>query len=142
MKRFLTEWLGSWSWQGILTATVIFAVTFAISLALVSVVLVKLPADYFSETSERKFLDNRSQWTRTVAILGKNLLGLLLVLVGIVLSLPGVPGQGILTILLGIMLLDFPGKRDLERKIVTRPKVRQAIDQLRERFGKQPMVLD
>jgi hypothetical protein len=79
---------------------------------------------------------------RVVAILGKNLLGAVLVLLGIVLSLPGVPGQGILTILLGVMLLDFPGKRDLERKIVGRPKVREAIDRLRKRFGKQPLVLD
>ena len=42
-------------------------------------------------------------------MIGKNMAGVLLVVLGILLSLPGVPGQGILTILLGIMLLDFPG---------------------------------
>ena len=42
-------------------------------------------------------------------VIGKNILGLFLVALGVVLSLPGVPGQGLLTILLGIMLLDFPG---------------------------------
>jgi hypothetical protein len=75
-------------------------------------------------------------------MVGKNLLGAFLVLLGIVLSLPGVPGQGILTILIGVMLLDFPGKRDLERKLVSRPKVREGIDRLRQRFGKPPLVLE
>jgi hypothetical protein len=32
-------------------------------------------------------------------------------------SVPGVPGQGLLTILLGVMLLDFPGRRSLELKV-------------------------
>jgi hypothetical protein len=40
---------------------------------------------------------------------------------GIILALPGVPGQGILTVLIGVMLLEFPGKRRLERAIVGRP---------------------
>ena len=61
---------------------------------------------------------------------------------GIVLSLPGVPGQGILTILLGIMLLDFPGRRKLEHKLVSRPQVLKTINKLRHRFGKPPLVLD
>ena len=63
-------------------------------------------------------------------------------MIGIVLSLPGVPGQGLLTILLGIMLLDFPGRRKLEVKILSRPQVFKAINKLRHRFGKPPLKLD
>jgi hypothetical protein len=55
---------------------------------------------------------------------------------------PGVPGQGVLTILLGIMLLDFPGKRALETRIVGRPRVNGAVNALRARFGKPPLILD
>nr|ALS89658.1 putative transmembrane protein (PGPGW) [uncultured bacterium] len=66
----------------------------------------------------------------------------MLVVLGVVMSIPGVPGQGILTILLGVMLLDFPGKRNFERKLVTRPQVRNAINKLRHRFGKPELVLD
>jgi len=62
-----------------------------------------------------------------------------LVGLGIVLSLPGIPGQGVLTILLGIMISDFPGKERLERKIVSYPKVLEALNKLRERFGKPPL---
>jgi hypothetical protein len=87
-------------------------------------------------------LKNQSPVVRVLAIIGKNLLGVVLVVLGILLSLPGVPGQGVLTILLGIMLLDFPGRRRFERWIVGWPKVFNAINKLRQRFDKPPLVLD
>ena len=142
MTKSFVELLGLLTWQTVLMAATIFVVTFALSLSLVSLILVKLPADYFSASSERRFWDDRARWARTLGMVGKNLLGAFLVLLGIVLSLPGVPGQGILTILIGVMLLDFPGKRDLERKLVSRPRVRDGIDRLRRRFGKPPLVLE
>ena len=77
-----------------------------------------------------------------VEVIGKNLLGFLLVALGIVLSIPGVPGQGLLTILLGVMLLDFPGKLTLERKLLSRPEVVRTINKLRGRFEKPPLELD
>jgi hypothetical protein len=58
------------------------------------------------------------------------------------LSLPGVPGQGILTILLGLIMLDIPGKRPLEARIIKRPTVLSAINRLRARFKKPPLVID
>jgi len=72
---------------------------------------------------------------------GKNLLGLVLVALGVVLSVPGVPGQGLLTILIGIILLDFPGKRALVQRLVGRPAVLGAINRLRARFRRPPMEL-
>jgi len=59
-----------------------------------------------------------------------------------VLSLPGVPGQGLLTVLLGIMLLDFPGRHRLEQKLLSKPSIVNTINKLRERFGKQPLQLN
>ena len=60
---------------------------------------------------------------------------------GALLSLPGIPGQGLLTILIGLILLDFPGKRGLERRLVSRPSVLAAINRLRARFGRPAMEL-
>ena len=120
----------------------IFLVTFSANLALVSLILVKIPADYFQDTGKKKFLAKQSPVVRVLAIIGKNVAGVLLVILGVLLSLPGVPGQGILTILLGIMLLDFPGRRSLERRIVGWPKVFNAINKLRRRFDKPPLVLE
>jgi hypothetical protein len=53
-----------------------------------------------------------------------------------------VPGPGVLTVLLGVMLLDFPGKRALELKLVSRAQVRRGIDRVRKRFDKPPLLLD
>lgn len=134
--------IGLPSWQNILIGVLVFLVTFTVSLAIVSFIVVRIPADYFHKDHPRDLWSDRHPAVRFLGFLAKNLLGLVLVVLGILMSIPGVPGQGILTILLGIMLLDFPGKRDLERKIVGRPQVLNAINKLRHRFGKTELVLD
>jgi hypothetical protein len=140
----LTDYIHSWglTWGQVIFAAGFSVVTFVGSLAVVTFVLVKLPANYFHSSHEREFLTERHPVLRMVGIVAKNILGLVLVGAGIVMSLPGVPGQGVLTILLGIMLLDFPGKRDLEVRIVRRPRVFQAINGVRSRFEKPPLYLD
>jgi hypothetical protein len=40
------------------------------------------------------------------------------------------------------MLLDFPGRRNLEYKLVSRPSVFRTINKLRHRFGKSNLTLD
>jgi hypothetical protein len=142
MLEWGTEVLSSITLRGALLSLLLFVVTFAASLAIVSLVLVKLPSTYFSRSHDREFLANRSPIVRGLGTIGKNLLGVVLVVVGILLSLPGVPGQGMLTILLGIMLLDFPGKLRFEYWLVSRPKILDAINKLRHRFSKPALVLD
>jgi hypothetical protein len=142
MFELTTDFLNSITLQGALLSFLVFVITFATSLAIVSLVLVKLPATYFKRSHDRTFLVNHPPIVRVLAIIGKNLLGGVLVVVGIVLSLPGVPGQGALTILLGIMLLDFPGKQRFEYWLVSRPKILNAINKLRHRFSKPELVLD
>ena len=138
----LTFILGPITLRGVLLGSLLFLVTFSINLAIVSFVLVKIPANYFSKDHSRAFLSDRPPVIRYLGVVGKNLLGALLVALGIILSVPGVPGQGILTILLGIMLLDFPGRRSLEHKLVSRPSVFKTINKLRHKFGKPALVLD
>jgi hypothetical protein len=133
---------GSITWQSVLVGVLLFVVTFAISLAIVSFIMVKIPADYFRKDKPRELWAERHPVVRFLGIFVKNLLGVVLVVLGIIMSIPGVPGQGILTILLGIMLLDFPGKRDLEHRLVSRPRVFNAINKLRHRFGKDSLVLE
>jgi len=128
--------------KGILLGVLLFVVTFSINLAIVSFVLVKIPADYFKKDNPHTFLLERHPVIRYLALFGKNLLGVLLVALGIVLSVPGVPGQGLLTILLGIMLLDFPGRRSLEYRLVSRPSIFKTINKLRHRFGKPDLVIE
>ena len=53
-----------------------------------------------------------------------------------------VPGQGVLTILVGVLLCDFPGKRTLERKLVVRPLALSTINKIRLRYKRPPIVLE
>lgn len=144
MIDWLTQLIQGWglTWGQVLFGVALSVLTFVLSIAVVTVVLVKLPANYFHSSHDREFLVHRHPILRAVGIFAKNLLGLVLVGAGIVMSLPGVPGQGVLTILLGIMLLDFPGKRALETRIISRPRVNGAVNSLRTRFGKPPLLLD
>ena len=51
------------------------------------------------------------------------------------------PGQGILTLLVALMLLDFPGKRRLELWLVRRRGLVRGIDWIRERGGRDALRL-
>jgi hypothetical protein len=136
--RWLIEDL---TWGGVFFGASLFLVTIVGSLLVAGFLLVKLPPTYFQEFHSRDVWVDRHPVLRLTARCGKNVLGALLVGVGIVLALPGVPGQGLLTILVGLMLLDLPGKRRVERRIVGRPRILRAINRLRKRFGPPPLVL-
>ena len=123
-----------------LIGIVIFIVSFVATWGLIVWFVVSLPADYFSQ-NDRQRPANRASVSHWVRVFLRNMGAVALIVLGILLMLPGVPGQGLLTVLLGIMLSDFPGKVRLERKIVSYPKVREALNRLRQRFGKPPLVM-
>jgi len=126
--------------EALLWGAALFVGSSLLSLAVVTAVLVSLPSDYFGARAPDAAIP-RSPVLRAVWRIGKNLLGLALVALGLLLSLPGVPGQGVLTVLIGIMLMDIPGKRAFERRLAARPAVLGAINRLRARFGRPPMEL-
>jgi len=144
MIDWLTRTIHGWglSWGQVLLGAALSVVMFLGSSVVVTFVLVKLPANYFHSSHEREFLVERHPALRAVGIVAKNLFGFVLVILGVIMAVPGVPGPGVLSILLGIMLLDFPGKRTLETRIVGRPRVFNAINSLRARFDKPPLILD
>jgi hypothetical protein len=124
-----------------LIGVAIFLISLVLSTGIAVAFLVQLPADYFTRNRESRGRERFGavQWLR---FFGKNLVALVVIAVGIVLSVPGIPGQGVLTILLGIMLADFPGKQKLERKLIGMPSVLSAVNRLRKRFKKPPLVID
>ncbi len=110
------------------------------SLALIPVLLVRMPADYFAR-SESPF----ASWRRRhplaggVLLVARNVLGAALLLAGLAMMV--LPGQGIITVLVALTLLNFPGKRRLELWIIRRRQVRGAIDWIRGRAGRPPLVV-
>lgn len=139
---WLSEFWASITLNQILVGVGLFLLSLGFSFFIIGLVMVKIPANYFSSHYTRDFLPGKPWLVRWSAVILKNLLGIFLILLGIVLSLPGVPGQGILTILLGLIMLDIPGKRPIEARIIKRPAVRDAINNLRARFNKPPLILD
>ena len=103
-------------------------------------ILIRLPQDYFCESHPRTWLKDRHPVLRLIALALKNFVGWILLLGGIAMLV--LPGQGLLTILIGVSLMDFPGKRAIERKLVSRPLVLQAINRVRERFDRPPLVIE
>ena len=127
---------------GVIVGTILFVGTFLGSIALVVFFLIRLPPTYFHPSHDRRWMDEQHRVVRCCGIIVKNIIGAILVVLGIVMSLPGIPGQGILTVLVGMMLLDFPGKREWEYTIVSRPRFLRVINQLRKKFSKPPLVLE
>jgi hypothetical protein len=107
------------------------------TLLLVPWLLIKLPPDYFDTRVPRPWMPHHSPAARTAGLIAKNVLGLIFLAAGVAMLV--LPGQGILTLLLGVSLVDFPGKRRVEAWIVGKKLVLQGINALRTKFGKPPL---
>lgn len=146
MERFSTFWqwiLRFWeslTWGGIALGSVFLLMSVVVSYAVVILVMVKIPADYFSPHYASDLSKSKSFFVRWGAVIFKNLMGVLLILLGIAMTVG--PGPGLLTILIGLIMIDIPGKRPLEAKIIQRPAVLSAINNLRARYNKSPLVMD
>jgi hypothetical protein len=136
------EFLSRIDLKSVLIGGGIFVAGVALSIALAAAVLVRMPADYFQGDGRDHLLASRPPWKRILLRVGKNALGVLLVVLGVVLSVPGVPGQGFLTILIGLTLIDFPGKRKLEIRIMRNHMMLAGANAIRRRFHKAPFELD
>jgi hypothetical protein len=128
--------------QHAILATLLFVATLVISFAVSLIILIRLPPDYVRVPRAQSFQDATRGIFFRIGIVLKNLLGAILIVFGAILSLPGMPGQGLLTVLVGVILLDFPGKRRLLYKILSRPFLLRSINRLRTKFSRPPLVID
>jgi len=109
---------------------VLSAVAFVATLVIVPMVLARMPKDYFvCEAPVRRH--------HPVLRALKNVLGVALVLMGIAMLV--LPGQGLLTIVLGLGLIDFPGRRRIEIAVIRRPNVIKSVNALRRKMGREPL---
>lgn len=136
MFEFVQNW-GHGNETLLLVVALISLVVFVVGLLVTPVVVVRLPADYFLRESNS--FDQRSQINLLRRIL-KNLLGVLLVFSGFVMLF--LPGPGVMVLLIGLALMDFPGKRKLLVKLLLQPKVSSVINRLRQKRGEAPLILE
>lgn len=131
-----------WTPQQIGFAALVFVVSTLITTGIVAAFIVLIPPDHLVASERGVSRTIESPLLQISWRILKNLLGVVLVVVGVLLSFPGVPGQGLLTIFVGILMLDIPGKRGLELRIVRRPRIRKTMNRLRARFDRAPLELD
>ena len=123
------------------TLAVCSALAFVASVVLVPWYFCRIPADHYvqRERPSLVFVPPGSLLRPFVRI-GKNLLGALLVLLGFLMLF--LPGQGVLTMAVGVLLLDIPGKRRLQHWLISRRAIHRAINALRKRAGQPPLELE
>ena len=141
---------GIWEWVvrfwesltwGIVAWGLLFTIiTIVASYGLIVIGMIKIPADYFSSTYVRKINTENHFSVRWTAFIVKNVIGFILVIAGIIMIFT--PGPGVPTILLGLIMMDIPGKRPLEARLIQRPMVLSAVNDLRAKYKKPPLVMN
>lgn len=111
-----------------------------LSLAITSWIVIKIPADYFHPRRRVKIsIQSKHPILGQLLTGAKNLLGFVLILLGILMLI--LPGQGIVTMLIGLFVMNFPGKYKLERKLVSLPKVLNSLNYIRSMAKKDPLFI-
>ena len=119
----------------------IILVPFLGTLVIVPWLAVRLPADYFLR-NERRALWRRGPLLpfQVLLLVLKNILGVAFILIGIAMLV--LPGQGLLTILIGLLLVNFPGKFQCERWLVSQKPVLNSINWLRQRYRREKLLIN
>lgn len=116
---------------------VVSAVTLVASALFIPWMVARVPADYFTRGHHSAPWKDKHPIVRALLLAAKNVFGLLLVGLGILMLV--LPGQGVLTIVAGIALIDFPGRHAVVHWLVCRKPVLNGMNWLRKRSGHEPL---
>jgi hypothetical protein len=116
--------------------------SFIVSIVGVPWYVKRLPEDFFSRREQERFGYDRPARTVTDRLLtiARNAVGVVLVVAGIAMLV--LPGQGLLTLFVGAFMMDFPGKRRFQRRVLAIPAVLKSVNALRKRSGEPPLVVE
>ncbi len=126
----IPAWLAipPWTWPTLATVSLLALVGSALMLPRM---LAGLPHDMFIGEPKRR------KWTARRVL--KNVGGAVLTAAGIAMLV--LPGQGLLTMLAGLLLSDVPGKRRVELFLLRRGPVFRAVNAIRARRDQPPFLL-
>ena len=111
--------------------SMISLITFLVSLILIPILISRIPYDYFSY--HRKNAKQRFKFL-------KSILGVLLILFGLVMLIT--PGQGIITMFIGLLFLDFPKRYEVEIYMLKKFNLLDHLNWIRRKFSKPEFSLD
>lgn len=110
-------------------------VFFVVTLLFTPYLLGLIPKDYFVNNPTHNPKPNSIFAYIKIGL--KNLIGLILLLLGMVMLIT--PGQGVISILLGLFLMQFPGKHRLELRLIHHNPTFKTLNWLRAKAGKPPL---
>ena len=131
--EFLSDYKIYLVWLGTLSFII-----FIFSLLTIKWLVALIPSDYFIKKNNSEFRSNYPIFW-LVSIIIKNLVGYTLIFGGILMLV--LPGQGLFTIFVGLMLSNYPGKFYIERKFIAIPSVLRAINWLRKKSNTPPIKM-
>ncbi len=100
----------------------------------------QIPTDYFSHQQPPTAIAFQGHPLLGFSFhLLRNLLALVLIVAGFLMLF--LPGQGLLTLLLGVMVSHFPGKYRLEQWFIRQPGILNALNWFRQKGGHTPLIL-
>ena len=111
------------------------ALIFVVSLIFTPFLVSKIPQDYFTKPQYHKL--EIKLFSHLIIVVLRSVFGFLLILLGVVMLFT--PGQGILAIIVGLFLMEFPGKKRLEHKIIENEITFKSLNWMREKFKKPPL---
>ena len=131
--RVLFSWLAA--------ASLVFL---AVSLLALPWLIAQLPPDYFTAHGQKRLKDERRasrqhRWVKLSIRILRNASGVLIALSGIAMLV--LPGQGIIAILVGLMLVDYPGKHSFEQRLMAKPWAHRPLNWLRAKVKREPFAL-
>ena len=134
------SWAGRWIqmhefffwWVGILSLMM-----FVGTLGALALIVVKLPQDHFVVRRKRPLIPIQHRAGRVGYRLFKNGVGIFFILAGLIMLV--LPGQGLVALLVGMSLTDFPGRDRLVGAIMRQKRVLGSANWLRAKFDRPPL---
>jgi hypothetical protein len=131
------EWLADNAWW----LTAVGLLMSVGGLGLLIVLAATMPADHFIPSRRGAEESRRHPVVRLLWRVARNVIGAIMIVLGLIMAIPLVPGPGVLFILLGISLMDIPGKHAMVRYIVSRPLVLKPLNTLRAKWNRPPVQI-
>ena len=101
------------------------------------IIVKKISGDKASKTPHLTLMNSSVSLVVNIA---KIIVGVFLLVCGVVMLV--LPGQGLITIVIGLSLIPFPGKNKIEQKLLSRKSVRSSLNWIRIKANKAPFIFD
>ncbi len=129
MQAFPDQYGSIITWLGIIST-----VTFFVSLLIIPWIICRLDRNFFLHLHEHTKKEDEHPAIFILLKILRYFMGALLLFAGTLMLF--LPGQGILTMLLGISLLDFPGRRKLIDGILELHPIQKSLNWIRKKGNK------